>query len=764
MGLVAKKQFAEAMLTSSLLFILLAAAAHAAAPLQPCNSSSTEPWCNASLPLQHRVDMLLAALRDDELPPLLSNNLFGGIPAVERLRLPSYTWINEADHGLLKVNITPLPTSFPQIGLVAATFNTSLFRAIGVATAREAFALHVQGQQSGLLLHNNINIFRDPRWGRGQETPGEDPFLTSIYAQEWVTGIQQLHDGRMLAAAACKHLAAYSFEGVVPHSRHSFNALVSKQDMVDTYLPAFEACVKAGAKGLMCSYNALNGTPACANKALLTDTMRDSLGFDGVIVTDCDAVSDLAPNSAYDSHEFVKTKANAAFAAMHAGVDLDCGDTFRNNAFLLTSAMLRIAARRSLNIRFELGEFDFKSKSRSQEVNWEDHKTLAHESVVQGIVLLKNRQEVLPLRRGIRLAVYGPMANASDELLGDYSSSPVHVVRILEGLKNHAKEIVSQTAVADICAEEMTLVSRPDADAVVLLVGLMGEDRKLSNPDIRGNLTECRSSCLEAEGCDRRTLGLPRGQVELIRHSASWGLPLVLVVVSGGPVDLEEFSEDSRVHSILWTGYPGQQAGTGISSVLFGDSGPSGRLPITFYKSSYTSAVPVESMGMRPNLASGWPGRTYRFVEDRFVIYQFGFGLSYDSWTLSWLPHVPSSTRCDLHMEVTLADPVKRTAGAGFVVLLFLKPPTSASKSAPVKQLRGFERIHLKPGQRRSTLRFRLQRNDFDLVNIQGEKYFMPGRWTVEINAPAQLSRVLDVSADACQPQPSEMHLGNIFL
>merc|ERR1712216_908373 len=204
------------------------------------------------------------------------------------------------------------------------------------------------------------------------------------------------------------------------------------------------------------------------------------------------------------------------------------------------------------------------------------------------------------------------------------------------------------------------------------------------------------------------------------------------------------FSKDPRIHSILWTGYPGQRAGTGIPAVLFGDNSPSGRLPITFYKSSYTSAIPMESMAMRPSQESRSPGRTYRFVDNKFVVYPFGFGLSYDSWKLAWLPwrHVASSALwplassvlCDLRLEASVAHTIKRRAGAALVVLLFLRPPTSAPASAPLKQLRGFERIRLTSGKLTSEVRFQLQRSDFELANADGKKTFLPGHWIVEID------------------------------
>eukprot|EP00929_Paragymnodinium_shiwhaense_P013178 TRINITY_DN121033_c0_g1_i1.p1 TRINITY_DN121033_c0_g1~~TRINITY_DN121033_c0_g1_i1.p1 ORF type:complete len:760 (-),score=89.65 TRINITY_DN121033_c0_g1_i1:106-2385(-) len=729
-----------------------------ASGIVPCPNTSSHPWCDPSVNSNDRVDRLLGALADEELPALLSDDLFGGAAAVERLDLPKYMWISEADHGLLKVGIKPLPTSFPQVGILAASFNRSLFRAIGSATGREAKALAKLGLQDGLLLHNNINIFRDPRWGRGQETPGEDPFLSAAYATEWVQGVQQLDsNGRMLAAAACKHFVAYSLEGVTPHTRHSFDANVTTQDLADTYLPAFEACVKARAKGLMCSYNAVNGTPSCANEKLLTEVLRKKWGFDGVVVTDCDAVADLAPHSNYDSHPFAKNRDDAVLAAISAGVDVDCGMTFKDNATLVPTDLLRRAARRTLKVRFELGEFDPPQRDGNGETAWQDHKGLAHEAVLQGAVLLKNDIHTLPLKKGIRLALFGNLANASAGLLGDYSSSPVDVATILGGLQQYVKSLHFENGTDDICSDRCKKLDKPDADAVVVALGLKGEDQSFPNPDIRSTIAECEASCLEAEGCDRRTLHLPRGQQHLIEQVSSWKLPLVLLVASGGPVDLSTYAVDPDVHSMLWVGYPGQEAGPALASLLFGDESPSGRLPLTFYNSAYADAVPIESMAMRP--AAAQPGRTYRFVTDDFVLYPFGHGLTYDTWQLSWLDRTPRPSEspldqrsCKLRVNAAVTSS-PNTAGnyiPTLSLLLFVRPPVSAHASAPVKELRGFERVRLAAGEQSGEVDFELQLRDFLLADAGGNWHLQPGRWTIEIGSQPALRRQVDVSADGC--------------
>ena len=772
-----------------------------------CPTFDAWPWCDPSVPLEARVDGLLAAIEDEELPPLLSSDLFGGAAGVARLNVSGYSWISEADHGVLKVNCTPMPTAYPQAISLAATFNESLWAAVGQVSAAEARVLYgLPDTQyggrllNGLLLHINVNLFRDPRWGRGQETPGEDPYLSSRYARRWVEGVQAApKTTSVVAGAACKHLAAYSLEGAAPHSRHSFDALVTAQDLEDSFYPAFRSCAASDAMGLMCAYNALNGTPACADGSLL-GLARGAWNFSGVVVTDCDAMLDV-----YSEHHFVANRSEAVRASLAAGTDVDCGTTLRDFAVLAEVApLLRTAARRTLRVRFRLGEFDPPQPPQAASLAARHavrcntfpvaHAHLAFEAALQSITLLKNSVSaaappplapkparppltpkawppLLPLPKGLRLAVLGPLANATGALLGDYSSRPacnssittscVPVPSVLQALREsgHADVVTvpaaSHVGLCDVNGSIGRIEVPRGVDAVVVVAGLMGDFASHLDPETRPPTAECQSGCLEAEGCDRPSLAWPAAQRALLEQVASWGLPTVLIVVSGGPLLLEEFASHPAVRAIVWAGYPGQQGARALASLLFGAASFTGRLPQTFYTANYTPALPMPSMALRPSADGSRPGRTHRFVDPSYVVYPFGFGLTYEVWGFSWAP--PSSVvpapSCDASVALALAPPATR---ASLTVLLFLVPPASAGNTAPRRELRRFARqiVDVESLQSRTArVGFTLHPDDFRLANERGAWAIVPGTWTVEISEPAELRKTLVVDeSGACVP------------
>jgi len=400
---------------------------------------------------------------------------------------------------------------------------------------------------------------------------------------------------------------------------------------------------------------------------------------------------------------------------------------------------------------------------------------LAYEAAVQGSVLLKNQKATLPLAHGKRVALIGPLRNAKWELLGNYAAhtKPIHwddepnVISPEEALRNCSMvgKLILPDGGPETCSITDELVpgtgdfmKKPDADVVVIVAGTMPEDPLNQNVDERPTKSPaCQAGCLESEGCDRPNIHLPLGQQKLIRRAAEWGLPVVLVLVSGGPVDLEEFAENDNVSSILWMGYPGMAAGTALASLLFGVESPSGRLTQTFYKSSYLEHISIRDMNTRPDNATGYPGRFYKFVDDRWIRYPFGHGLSYQNWTHAFVDnktgveegsatqeHSGSSWRgCTLSISARMTQNSGQAAPAD-TLLLFLQPPAGAAATAPRRVLRNFERVDNATAQ----VDFQLGSNDFELAGEDGKFSLVKGEWTAQIN---ELRRKISVDAAGCR-------------
>lgn len=291
-------------------------------------------------------------------------------------------------------------------------------------------------------------------------------------------------------------------------------------------------------------------------------------------------------------------------------------------------------------------------------------------------------------------------------------------------------------------------MARPDADAVVIVAGLLCDDSTESNVVEKGNGSHCHAGCLEVEACDRPSIAWPGGQEQLIQEAASWALPMVLVIISGGPLDLEGFAADAGVGAILWMGYPGQEAGNVLASLVFGEESPSGRLTHTFYKGAYIDAIGRQAnMNMRHNATAGYPGRTYRFVDEHWVVYPFGHGLSYHTWRYNWVGNAGGSRAtvarqeyghawepCRLDVEVSLVEPLFVNAVPTTSILLFLKPPESAGPSSPKKKLHDFKRVRFEHGQRTALVSFTLVRKDFELSGASGQWRLVEGTWSAEAN------------------------------
>ncbi|KAJ7296232.1 hypothetical protein O6H91_13G069500 [Diphasiastrum complanatum] len=765
---------------------LLCVTALSAQPQYACNPNSgsiqSYAFCNTSLDLTDRVRDLISRLTVQEKILQLVNNA----SAIPRLGITSYEWWQEALHGIAYSpgvqfgGNVPSATSFPQTILTAASFNTTLFYRIAQAISTEGRAMYNLGNSGATFWSPNINIYRDPRWGRGQETPGEDPVLSGTYGINFVRGLQEDNEpysdtnaglSRLKVSALCKHFTAYDLESWNGAERYNFNALVTQQDLMDTYNPPFQSCVQEGhVSGIMCSYNRFNGVPNCANSNFLTSTLRNDWGFIGYIVSDCDAVSLI-----YDVTKYASSPEDAVADVLKAGMDLNCGSYMTQHAQTAYQAGkindfdLDRALTNLFTVRMRLGLFDGDPKTQpygtlgKSDICSDEHQQLALEAACQGIVLLKNEGRSLPLSQGSvkTLAVIGPNANATINMLGNYHGNPCKYVTPLQGLQIYVSTVFSPGCASVACPDDHLISAAVDtatkADAVVLVVGL--------------DITQ------ETETLDRTSLLLPGQQQQLITRVASAvKVPVILVIMCGGPVDILFAKDDSRISSILWVGYPGEAGGVAISQVLFGHYNPGGRLPVTWYPENFTK-ISMLDMNMRPNTSTGYPGRTHRFYTGP-TVFQFGEGLSYSSFQYnftsaprqlnvitssnqsSWSESQKSShtrnaysfflqaedSRCEVlqfPLKITVSN---RGPHAGsHSVLLYHTPPKSSPTGSPKQQLIEFTRLHLEAGSETSVAFTIRPCNHLSTVRKDGSRVFHGGMHTLSVGDVHHHLRVMQV-------------------
>ena len=654
------------------------------------------------------------------------SQLMNDAPAVDRLGVPAYDWWNEALHGVARAGTA---TVFPQAIGIAATWNEDLVYRMANAISDEARAKQNQalregqrGRYQGLTMWSpNINIFRDPRWGRGQESYGEDPYLTARIGVQFVRGLQG-DDPKYLKTAACaKHFAVHSGPEA---DRHHFDAQVSEWDLKMTYLPAFEALVReAEVAGVMGAYNRLNSQACCADPNLLIDLLRDDWRFQGYVVSDCGAIRDI-----YKHHELVDSPRGAAAMALRAGCDLNCGNTYQNlmeavGKGLLSEYDIDIALMNLLNIRFRLGMFDPEEDVSYSQIPLEAidspaSQVLALEVARQSLVLLKNESGLLPLRKDLSsIAVIGPNADDPLVLRGNYYGTPSESITVLKGIR----EVVSpNTTVAyakgceilesGVEGFEAALQAARDADVAILVMGLSqqveGEEGQ------KEGLSDGRVS----QG-DREDITLPGEQEALLKAVVETGTPVVLVLLNGSAIAINW--ADEHLAAILEAWYPGQAGGRAVAEALFGDFNPGGKLPVTFYR-SIDQLPPFEDYDMA--------GRTYRYFEGD-VLYPFGYGLSYTHFDYYDL----SLSHDRLYGPETLnASCVVKNTGeiAGDEVIQVYLRDESASAPAPIHLLVGFQRVHLAAGAE-VRLTFEVEPKQLAYVNRDGVWVIEPGIFTV---------------------------------
>ncbi|HEY0379784.1 MAG TPA: glycoside hydrolase family 3 C-terminal domain-containing protein [Pyrinomonadaceae bacterium] len=696
-------------------------------PALPQSRAELPPYKNPALPIEKRVEDLVSRMTLEEKVSQMMNSA----AAVGRLDIPAYDWWNEALHGVARAGYA---TVFPQAIGLAATWDVDLIHRVADVISTEARAKYNEAQRRGergrykglTFWSPNINIFRDPRWGRGQETYGEDPYLTSRLGVSFVRGLQGDDPKYLKVVSTPKHYAVHS--GPEPE-RHGFDAVASERDMRETYLPAFRAAVVEGrAEGVMCAYNRTNGEPACANK-YLTEVLRREWNFKGHVVSDCGAIEDI-----YKGHRFVKTEAEAAAAAIKAGTDLSCGGEYKSlvkavRDGLVTEAEIDASLKRLLTTRFRLGMFDPPetvpfSRIQMSENDSPAHRRLALQTARESIVLLKNADKTLPFSKGLKtIAVIGPNTDAPGVLLGNYNGQPSSSTTPLQGIRDKVSpstkviyapgstltgEEVAGGQGREKLREEAVAAARA-ADAVVLVLGiapsLEGEEMKVEVKGFRGG--------------DRTSLALPEAQEELLKAVEATGKPVVLVLLSGSALAVN-WAKDN-VPAIVQAWYPGEEGGAAVADVLFGDYNPAGRLPVTFYKSA-DDLPPFEAYGMQ--------GRTYRYFKGR-PLYPFGHGLSYTRFEYSDLKISPGRIRAGAGVQVSVEVQNLGDRDGDEVVQLYATD-AAASVPVPIRSLQGVRRIFLRRGERRRVT-FTLAPSQLSVIDDGGRRVVEPGEFLISV-------------------------------
>ncbi len=676
---------------------------------------------NPDLPFARRVADLVSRMTLEEKVSQLQDVA----PAIDRLGIPRYNWWNEALHGVAR---SGLATSFPQAIGLAATWNDSLVFRMATVISDEARAKHHeyvrQGSREryqGLTFWSpNINLFRDPRWGRGQETYGEDPFLTGRLATQFVRGMQGDDPKYLKTVSTVKHFAVHS--GPEPE-RHTFDAVVSERDLRESYLPHFAAGIReGGAYSLMCAYNRVLGSPACGSDVLLKDILRGEWGFSGYVVSDCGAINDI-----YERHKVVQTAAAAAALGVKTGTDLECGNVYANlvdavRQGLITEQAIDTAVKRLFLARMRLGVFDPPERVRWAQIpisvlDRPAHRALARQVARESIVLLKNAGSVLPLRKDIgTIAVIGPNCDDRRMLLGNYEGAPADSITPLRGIREAVSRGTrvlyargSDWVVPGDSGLAEAVRAAEQADVVVLCLGLTaqleGEEMSVETPGFRGG--------------DRTRIDLPDAQQRLLERIVAVGKPTVLVLMSGSAVAVNWAQE--HVPAIVEAWYGGQAAGSAVADVLFGDYNPGGRLPVTFYK-SVNDLPAFDDYRMA--------GRTYRFFKGT-PLYPFGYGLSYTTFAYKNLRTSATTLRA-ADTAVIWVDVTNTGRRTGDEVAQLYVRHLGSRVERPTEDLRGFRRVTLKPGETH-TVAFSLPASSLAYWNSATH------RWVVE-QEPVELA------------------------
>lgn len=703
---------------------------------KPGDITSGFPFCDQSLSLDDRSADLVSRLTLEEKQSILDN----GAQAVPRLGLPAYQWWSEGLHGPLEPcvtdgSITKCPTDFPAASAMAAALNDTLYLAVGSAVGVEGRSISNVRQHDSKIGDGltywapNANMERDPRWGRNQEAPGEDPHLTSKYIANYVRGLQEGEDpDHVQMVATCKHFIANSLEHSTINgkviTRHNFDAEIPLPELTDYYMPGFRACVEEGkGLGIMCSYNAVNGIPMCANRELLTDVLRDQWGFEGYVTSDCGAINDITAN-----HHFVPDGPTAAASGLKAGCDTDCGGVYGGNVVkavnmsILSEKTIDISLQRLVKIQMRVGLFENKdgiayfdsTRYGVNRIDTPEHQKLALEAALQSIVLLKNDKDTLPLKRGLKLALVGPHTHGREVFMSNYHGSrctgssfgcipsPLEAITKANvgGTTTGVDGVEVNSAVDNVTA---AVTAAQDADAVIMFVGIDGHQ--------------------EGEEHDRSNCTFPGLQSKLIEAVASLSKPTVMVLIHGGAMCLGALKD--HVPTIVDAFYGGERGAEAIAAVIFGDHNPSGKLPVTMYPPEYLFQNPLTQMSV-----TAAPGRTHLYYTGT-PEFAFGTGLSYSTWAME-VTNAGSELAADRGSSTYSVKLTNKGPMAGQQrVLAFLRPRSvTAPKHAPRQRLVGYMGANLGVGES-TLLTFQLDAALLAQSNEVGDRVVYPGEYEI---------------------------------
>ena len=675
---------------------------------------------NSTIDTEQRIEDLIHRLALEEKVSLMVHDTKG----IERLGILPYDWWNECLHGIARAGKA---TVFPQAIGLAATFDTRLINEVatvisdeGRAKYNEAKKIGNYGRYFGLTYWSpNVNLFRDPRWGRGQETYGEDPYLSGAIGKAFVKGIQG-DDPNFLKGAACaKHYVVHSGPEAL---RHEFDAITSDNDLYNTYLPAFKTLVDAGVAGVMCAYNRTNAELCCGSPTLLNGILRNDWNFNGYIVSDCGALSDF-----WKYHKTVEDDVHSAALAVENSVNINCGSTYHKitqavEQELITEKQVDKALAGALRILFRLGWFDENDNTPwanlgNKDVATPEHIALARKTAVKSIVMLKNNG-ILPLNKNTKsIFVTGPNATSLEALWGNYNGFSGQWATPFEGIVNRANAGVAVNfnegcKLTDDFNFKGTWIAGSN-DVTIAFLGM--------NALIEG---EQGDAYLSKYGGDKNDLQLPANQIEFVKALKKGGKPIVAVVMGGSALSLDAI--EPYVDAILWAWYPGEQGGHAIADILFGNEDPGGRLPLTFYH-SVNDLPPFDDYSMK--------NRTYRYFNGD-VAYPFGFGLTYSTFNYSNIKLDKKEFKKNDSMRVSLNISNTGQRDGDDVIQIYLN--TEGFTNRPIKSLVAFERVTIKKGEEEE-LEISIPIEKLSWYNTETRAYeISKGHYTLEVGSSSK--------------------------
>jgi len=683
---------------------------------------------DSSEPLDTRVKDLVSRLTLKEKVALLGYNS----QAVPRLGIPAYNWWNEALHGVARAGEA---TIYPQAIGMAATFNDDLLKQVGTAISTEARAKYNLAiaqdrhiQYMGLSFWTpNINIFRDPRWGRGQETYGEDPFLTAHMGTAFVKGLQGDDPKYLKVSATAKHFAVHSGPEAV---RDSFDAVVDEKDLRETYLYAFHALVSNGVESVMAAYNSINGVPNSINKTLLTDILRKEWGFKGHVVTDCGALDDV-----FQTHKALAGPVETAAAAIKAGINLDCSTILQEDVIkaidqhLLTEKEVDQALSAVLRTEFKLGFYDDPNQIPyhsygADSVHNDTHIALALKMAQQSMVLLKNDNNILPLSKSkySSIMIVGPNAASFDAMIANYSGVSDRVVNFVEGITGAAGPgtRVSYDMGCDYKDTQHFggIWAAGNADVTIAVMGL--------SPVLEG---EAGDAFLSNNGGDKKDLSLPASEIAYMKQlRKDVHKPIILVITAGSDVDVDAVAP--YADAIIFAWYPGEQGGNALADIVFGKISPSGHLPLTFYKS-------IDNVPDYKNYHMA--GHTYRYYNGP-VQYPFGFGLSYTSFAYSLQEGPKKDYKITDTMTTTIKVKNTGSMNGDEVVQGYIQYPSI--DRMPYKELKFFKRVSITSGDEQ-TITVKIPVKELQKWDLSTHKWkIYPGNYKLTLGSNSQDSKI----------------------